>query len=628
MTEDPAGDPRFVPWPGPPTSNWALRRELLEGYMRTAKRFEAYRASRKHAQVLRRFAFLNRQHREIWAEQTIRKREIAMVTALRQMLEVRPEEVSTGEEDLSPPERLDLLLHLFRSGRGRRKDPSSLPRADRMMESKTVLPMMEAARRRIREEARLGVRKDRQHEWAWALALGIFEENQNIWIRLALVPTPLDFALTWLERRATGATLLAPTDPLRPLPLALDHQAELESDVARLERHEELVVTERQQILERLVMGRMFAFDPMVASSPEAEEFDQAVVLPSLLCVFRRIEMDRILQQDAVPEARPHPDHDRDIREMSRLCRLLPEFWWFAVRGLLWRTGGLMPDGSLAPWVEKFLVGLLEHPGPFARAPVPREALKARSVFARHVAPLARMTCPEHRQPLLLNRDGARDPVFFLGCVSWTLAQRSGIDLDEIPPPSAQGEHAIVSLVSEEILPIADRLLASMAQCSAEPPHAPYEMYAEAGAAPVEAAGPVEAAAAEPAVTPWTFTPPEVPEEAPLFWRYVRNPLEEHGRSLSLGAIRAREAGRAEEFFREHGIPTVVKPRSVLRALRYFEGMPEEIRRMLPSESAGGHRWAKLKRGGLRILLRVAGPGSAEFHLLPRSHWTRPLEFL
>jgi hypothetical protein len=72
----------------------------------------------------------------------------------------------------------------------------------------------------------------------------------------------------------------------------------------------------------------------------------------------------------------------------------------------------------------------------------------------------------------------------------------------------------------------------------------------------------------------------------------------------------------------------VVKASSVVRALRYFEGMPEEIQRLLPAEWPAGRRWAKLKRGRLRILVRSEEAGRGQFHLFPRSEWTHPMETL
>lgn len=638
--------PYLAPWPGPPDPDWTRRAKLLEGYIQSCRNFEEFRSSRKRLQVVRRLSFLRRQDREVRRELYIRRREIAVVRALRGMAGVEVDETVPKEHDLSPAERLDIFLALYRKGRDRRYHPrrAHLSRVAPLLGVALFQRHGPAVLEVLAVETTLQVRKAGHRAWAWLLAHGFFLDEENPWIKAAIIPHPLDGGLNWLERHATGAILAADLDraagdPPRSLPLGPSHLEELEADLVRLERYEKILRQEADTLSERLALSVEFTFDPLLSASPGEEEVDLTLLFPLALCAVRKDEMSATFYADPL---RPDPDRPRETSaretpareaigldlEVFRNCM---EFWWFALRALLWRGGGLSEEGVLAPWARDLVTGLIEHPSKFARARVPAVATKARSILTHYVAPLARMTCARHREPFRLAPQAGDDPVVFLNAAAFYLSDR-GMDeeLHEVPP-TREAERALDALVRDVLLPISHLLLLDMARWSHETLDIPEWLYFDEYPVGAEERGGPAGAEAEPALEPeppGRFRLPDVVRIAPaLSWTYVRNPAEPAAHRDPLGRIRSSDLERVSAYFRREGISTLIKPESVLRALRYFEGMPEEIRRLLPAEIAGGHRWAKLKRGSLRILVRVTGPEVGEFYLYPRREWTRPLEY-
>jgi hypothetical protein len=78
---------------------------------------------------------------------------------------------------------------------------------------------------------------------------------------------------------------------------------------------------------------------------------------------------------------------------------------------------------------------------------------------------------------------------------------------------------------------------------------------------------------------------------------------------------------------RNHALPArqrigiVEKPQSILHALEFFRDMPALLRATRSSEVVGARRWHKLKRGGMRIYVRMEPDGRLFFHLFCRRDW-------
>ena len=92
---------------------------------------------------------------------------------------------------------------------------------------------------------------------------------------------------------------------------------------------------------------------------------------------------------------------------------------------------------------------------------------------------------------------------------------------------------------------------------------------------------------------------------------------------VALPADQRAEAFAA--FLRAHGVKALIKPASILGALEYFMTIPAILRATSPYEDLGPHRWHKLKRGALRIYVRIDESGRLLFHPYARKDWRKDL---
>jgi hypothetical protein len=108
-------------------------------------------------------------------------------------------------------------------------------------------------------------------------------------------------------------------------------------------------------------------------------------------------------------------------------------------------------------------------------------------------------------------------------------------------------------------------------------------------------------------------------------WYYVPNPASA---ILAMAPVELRAEGREavfSDFLLKQRVNLLIKPTSILKALDYFRNMPPMLRAVTPYDDLGNHRWHKLKRGRMRIYVRMESDGRMLFSLIFRRDWRAEL---
>ncbi|OQW97076.1 MAG: hypothetical protein BWK77_02715 [Verrucomicrobia bacterium A1] len=319
-------------------------------------------------------------------------------------------------------------------------------------------------------------------------------------------------------------------------------------------------------------------------------------------------------------------------REMLRVISSGEDFWYMVLFQILARHGGVSGE-RLVDGVPALLDAMLSHPARLRRLPVKSGLEALRTAMARRILPALRGIPAPIGGPAIVG--GAATPAedvlwrsAFRIATAQLRATATGVGRDE-------REKGTLALWVEWVEPFSDAVFAFLRRCHDVGARPGVSLDASAlaelrcGRIPLELQPDEDEDEEEdqPAV-PQTM-PVWVEEEAPVAgteapavrtWLYVHEPGNPASSTTEVVVDPDRGGADFGEFMRHEGIPTVVKPLSVLNAIDHYLALPDDIRAVLPHEVIGTMSWPKLKRGRLRILLRKDGDRLL-FHIYARRDW-------
>lgn len=101
--------------------------------------------------------------------------------------------------------------------------------------------------------------------------------------------------------------------------------------------------------------------------------------------------------------------------------------------------------------------------------------------------------------------------------------------------------------------------------------------------------------------------PPAYEDIAQQIWRYCPQPVHPDS---NLVEVPVADASEFEGEYSSLGAPLgIIKTGSIRSALLFYASMDPTSRSSVPHEDFGGIKWAKLKRGGMRIIVREVADG-------------------
>lgn len=302
-----------------------------------------------------------------------------------------------------------------------------------------------------------------------------------------------------------------------------------------------------------------------------------------------------------------------DMTEMPSFIAADPLFWYIVITQLLHNRGAF--DGSaVRSWVPQLLANAILHPKRVGRMPVPREADRARAALAKHIAPmLVGFHSFDDDAKAVFN--GTLSSEQILALFAGHLA--NVIDSSDPTQPCFRNKaHRkafnffwlnLVGPNREEIM----QWLASSSQFVSLPDESSKDDPVEAIQTP-SGDGELDA----------ELVAQESDETPPIHCFYVTNPA-----ASELQLIEApipTDAGDASDFakfLRAQGVSKAVKAISIAHALEFFRTMPEMSRTLRPHETVGCQTWHKLKRGRIRIYVRMESDERILFHVYQRKDW-------
>lgn len=114
-------------------------------------------------------------------------------------------------------------------------------------------------------------------------------------------------------------------------------------------------------------------------------------------------------------------------------------------------------------------------------------------------------------------------------------------------------------------------------------------------------------------------TPEVLDEPEQRVWRYVDNPGCDLNAYTEWHFLSGTEL---DVHFRKHHVRPSIKAESIIRAIDYYLGMEPSQKNIMIKEHVGHESWHKLKRGGMRILIRDDDDRNIYVHVYPRKEWT------
>lgn len=360
----------------------------------------------------------------------------------------------------------------------------------------------------------------------------------------------------------------------------------------------------RSQLDERAELQIAFAFD---ALNRAVEARRKRLHLPTFLAAVNYLRLKKRFEDETTPPAGRPRLADPDYLSVACACAADPLFWFVAVTQLL-ADSGLMENGVLLPAGVALLAGAAGHPKTVGRMPVPAAAERGRALLARWIAPILVGYHPDDEAAKLHAGIPPEESGRVLRSFSEHLAYASSEGDGRPCFRNKRHWKAVVHFWTHLFLPNIAALLKWMeddlrkfATCAAADPDerlipdAPNLCETDDAVAPPPAGE-----------TLYYVVDPEAAELRPL-------PVELPGAD--------REAAFSRQLG-ERGVDCPIKPGSLLHALEHFREMPPLVRAQSPSEISGGRRWHKLKRGALRIYVRLEDDGRLLFSYFQRRDWT------
>lgn len=295
-----------------------------------------------------------------------------------------------------------------------------------------------------------------------------------------------------------------------------------------------------------------------------------------------------------------------------------PLFWYVGAISLLRQSNAVLGAG-LKQWAIALLAKAIKHPAKIRRATVPPEALATRSVLAKWITPMLVGHHPDDR---------IADDILNLGMgrsdegLAIFAAYLAGLGVAPDGEPHFRNRHhreTVEQLWVRLFAPSAEPMLAWIASGveAAASVHGMEDSEQIALEQPLDPEPGVLLPAADEGLT--------VEDDAPRTWHYVPNPA---AAALDpIPAVIPPDDGVAvfADFLRTQGAVTQIKTSSIMNALEYFLSMSPTQRAMTPYEDLGEQRWHKLKRGSMRIYVRVEPDGRLLFHPYARRDWRQDL---
>jgi hypothetical protein len=296
-----------------------------------------------------------------------------------------------------------------------------------------------------------------------------------------------------------------------------------------------------------------------------------------------------------------------------------PLFWYVGASSLLRQSNAVLGAG-LKPWAIALLATTIKHPANIRRANVPPEALATRSVLAKWIAPMLVGHHPDDRiADDILNRGMGRSDE---GMAIFA-AYLAGLGVAPDGEPHFRNRHhrqTVEQLWLRLFAPSAEPMLAWLASGveAAASVHGMEDSEQLALEQPPDLEAGVLLPAAEEGLT--------VEDDAPRTWYYVPNPAAANACLVPIEIPADDGEDVFDAFLRAQVAEMQIKPASIMNALEYFLSMSPTQRAMTPYEDLlGGQRWHKLKRGSMRIYVRVEPDGRLLFHPYARKDWRQDL---
>lgn len=291
-----------------------------------------------------------------------------------------------------------------------------------------------------------------------------------------------------------------------------------------------------------------------------------------------------------------------------------PVFWYIGLTSLLRSSGATLGYG-LKKWAVELIAELLRHPKRLREMTVPNEGMRTRSVLIKWIAPVLKGHRGNDQVAAKILELGPARSDHGLLVFAYHLAMASERPDGTIGYRNEDHRRTAVFFWTHLFGPAHAEILKWMADGIQE-------------SSGVVAALDKETEPAAESIEPADGDPVALPEEAermapgmPETWYYATNPA---AASLNLVPVTMPYDDRYSvfsDFLRSQGIPTLIKPASILHALEFFRDMPSVMRAITRYDDIGTQRWHKMKRGALRIYVRIEPDGQLLFHLLPRRDW-------
>jgi hypothetical protein len=467
------------------------------------------------------------------------------------------------------------------------------------------------------------------------------------WISAPFRHTPLLDAeygrrlIGWLAETCSDGDLLAlacpPDDAM--LADALDRVRTMPSEplevrddpagrVAGLQERHRRLFDEFRAMMRRMDMAVTFIRDPFLTAlkdHAEADPFLTQLALPTLV----RIDDAAHGLNDRGIDVSQSPRFRERLPEMLRAISVGDDFWYIVLFQILARHGAVAGEGFVRG-VPDLLHALLAHPARLRRLPVPAGLDATRTAIARRILPAVRGLPAPMGDPEMDVTAPVPAPEALWRC-AFRIASAQALAVSTVAGADQRTE-GLRALYDEFVEPFpdavalflrkshelglrADAFLDAAVLEELRGGRLPSELESIADEAGEDLAFPPDAG-------PWLDEAVPAEPEAPAIrtWMYVHEP----GNPASSMTEITLDSDRPEEdlgaFMRREGIPTVVKPSSVLHAIDHYLNLPDDVRAVMPHEDIGTMSWPKLKRGRLRILLRIDGDRLL-FHIYARRDW-------
>ena len=295
-----------------------------------------------------------------------------------------------------------------------------------------------------------------------------------------------------------------------------------------------------------------------------------------------------------------------------------PLFWYVGVSSLLRHSNAMMGNG-LKQWAVELLAGTIKHPLKIRRASVPPEAMAARTVLAKWIAPILVGYHPDDRIADDILGHGTARSDQSLGIFASYLA-----GLGAAPDNEARYRDKHHRQTVEHLwLRLFEPNMASILGWIANGVDAAADIYVDQNQEQVSSEQQTHPAAE--IVEPIAAEDLSISDGTPSTWFYVPNPA---AGDLSMVPVEVPvDDGEDvfDDFLRSQGAVTQIKASSIMHALEYFLLMSPTQRAMTAYEDLGDQRWHKLKRGRVRIYVRVEPDGRLLFHPYARKDWRHDL---